>query len=1157
MRIKELHLRNIASIQSADIDFEKGLNDAVTGDPASVFLISGDTGSGKSVILDGISMALYKTTPRLEGVVNQKQNEFLNADGQSVRINSIEQYTRLGISPGTECYSEVVFEGNDGATYAAKLTLGCYLSNKNKVTGDRSVKYKTPEWTVRREGGEWVTSVTDVQNIIAKAVGLTFDQFSRMSMLAQGQFAAFLTGDREERANILESLTNTELFSEYGNAVRKIAQRYQEKEKGLKKEFELETAHTLPGDVRTSKKEELAAKKSEKESVERQKEGLEVRLKHLETVYDKSAVLAEKQIREKALIDVLESDDYKKKKRLGQDWEATQTERHNLSSLRMHRRNYENDLAESVLCRERFGKLCSDLNVRQTESDKLAESVAELKRMVEAESGMAGLYSKSGEVIQNIGRYVKLGEDTVTVGRQKDAALGRRESLAAALAEADSQLREASEVLQVRQTEIDRLISERERMNISQVNEELTRVSERKSALDKTEGLVMALQQARGNIRQEAEAIEDQAAGLAGFESEYNYAADVYNAARAAHDIASARYTTMNASVEDTLAGLRARLVSEGTETCPLCGQHIEKILLEDDFRELLAPLEQEKSQAKEAMNAAEETMKAASASYERHKGEVAVRENTLKKLKNDAEKLNIDLISALEKVALEPDDNLDAMLVKVRDNIEQTDELLAKLREVQDSYSACQKAINDLENASKPLRDIRDNKDKLRNDVIRENDANELEINMKTERLREILNEREALEEQIDGDAGILYPDWNQRCHEVCETLRKESERYNGLCRELATAHQESIKASGIVGQLDAVRVDILTRCPDWSSEYGTERFATNDIAKEWNMLLGSVNRVLGRMEQTRSHMSDCEAVLEEYCLRTGKTEAYLDEIQSYAEDIRKINEFVRNTDGELKSCEDAIAAAEAEIEEAMSELGLDPADELPILEDLRRSLSEVGGNLVSLISEIATIEAVLRADDENSRKVDDLKVALEAASAVKAKWDAMDKYFGGNKFRNLVQTYILRPLLNNANIYLERITDRYKLVCSEENAQLSILVLDRYNKDQVRSVTVLSGGERFMISLALSLALSSLNRPDLNVDILFIDEGFGTLDEKTLDSVMATLERLQEIAGQSDRRVGIISHREELKERITVQIEVEKKGEGRSEVKMRSKYA
>ena len=165
---------------------------------------------------------------------------------------------------------------------------------------------------------------------------------------------------------------------------------------------------------------------------------------------------------------------------------------------------------------------------------------------------------------------------------------------------------------------------------------------------------------------------------------------------------------------------------------------------------------------------------------------------------------------------------------------------------------------------------------------------------------------------------------------------------------------------------------------------------------------------------------------------------------------------------------------------------------------------------------------------------------------------WKILDGHFGGARFRTLVQTYILRPLLNNANIYLSKITDRYTLTCSEENEQLSIFVLDRYYKDEVRSVTVLSGGERFMVSLALSLALSSLNRPDLNVNILFIDEGFGTLDEKSLDSVMQTLETLQEIAGQQNRRVGIISHREELIERIPVQINVLKKGAGRSVVKI-----
>jgi DNA repair exonuclease SbcCD ATPase subunit len=240
--------------------------------------------------------------------------------------------------------------------------------------------------------------------------------------------------------------------------------------------------------------------------------------------------------------------------------------------------------------------------------------------------------------------------------------------------------------------------------------------------------------------------------------------------------------------------------------------------------------------------------------------------------------------------------------------------------------------------------------------------------------------------------------------------------------------------------------------------------------------------------------------------------------------------------------------------MQEGMKKLDVTETENLPDKTELEESIKEDQHIIIELVAEMGAIKNKLDTHKENEKKLAELAKQLEALTRNFNKWDKLNNIFGGTRFRTLVQTYILRPLLNNANIYLEKITDRYVLTCSEDNEQLSILVLDRYNKNQIRSVTVLSGGERFMISLALSLALSSLNRPDMNINILFIDEGFGTLDEKSLDSVMNTLEKLQDIAGQNNRRVGIISHREELDERIPVQIRVIKKGEGRSHVEIKN---
>ena len=212
MKLLELHLRNIASIEKADIDFEHdpGLMDPDTGQPAQMFLIHGDTGTGKSILLDAIAMTLFDQTPRLEGVADRLRNSYFDSASNEISISSIEQYTRIGTKAGDECYSETVFEGNDGIRYRAKMELGY------------NRKMKSHKKWLLQVGDNPEISGKQCGEAIEKAIGMNFTQFCRMAMLAQGQFSDFLCGKRKERADILERLTNTTLFSRYGEAIARL-----------------------------------------------------------------------------------------------------------------------------------------------------------------------------------------------------------------------------------------------------------------------------------------------------------------------------------------------------------------------------------------------------------------------------------------------------------------------------------------------------------------------------------------------------------------------------------------------------------------------------------------------------------------------------------------------------------------------------------------------------------------------------------------------------------------------------------------------------------------------------------------------------------------------------------------------------------------------
>ncbi|KGO79962.1 hypothetical protein Q763_12220 [Flavobacterium beibuense F44-8] len=189
------------------------------------------------------------------------------------------------------------------------------------------------------------------------------------------------------------------------------------------------------------------------------------------------------------------------------------------------------------------------------------------------------------------------------------------------------------------------------------------------------------------------------------------------------------------------------------------------------------------------------------------------------------------------------------------------------------------------------------------------------------------------------------------------------------------------------------------------------------------------------------------------------------------------------------------------------------------------------------------------LQQNEANKNKIGDLLKTIAAQAAITENWSKLNEIIGsadGKKFRQIAQEYTLDVLLGYANIHLQALTSRYKI--ERIPASLGLQVVDQDMGDEVRTVYSLSGGESFLVSLALALGLASLSSSRMKVESLFIDEGFGSLDPTTLNIAMDALERLH----NQGRKVGVISHVQEMTERIPIQIKVSKQQSGKSKVEV-----
>ncbi len=263
--------------------------------------------------------------------------------------------------------------------------------------------------------------------------------------------------------------------------------------------------------------------------------------------------------------------------------------------------------------------------------------------------------------------------------------------------------------------------------------------------------------------------------------------------------------------------------------------------------------------------------------------------------------------------------------------------------------------------------------------------------------------------------------------------------------------------------------------------------------------------------------------------------------------EDASALQHLIREIQQQISNMEGLLQATQAEFtaEKAKELTGHNQEFILPQLQQQEESLTKI-------LEEKFKLNRILSDDDEMKAKHASVVLQMERQTLETERFAKLSSLIGsadGKRFSRFAQGLTLARLTALANRHLLRLSDRYQILKTPEK-DLDLQIIDSYQADVVRPMTTLSGGESFLVSLSLALGLSDLASKKVQINSLFIDEGFGTLDAETLDVAITALENLQ----ANGKSIGIISHVEALKERINTQIRLTKMPGGSSKISITS---
>ncbi len=392
------------------------------------------------------------------------------------------------------------------------------------------------------------------------------------------------------------------------------------------------------------------------------------------------------------------------------------------------------------------------------------------------------------------------------------------------------------------------------------------------------------------------------------------------------------------------------------------------------------------------------------------------------------------------------------------------------------------------------------------------------------------------------------------ERCHitqldeHTTEALEQAMEKAEQQKTELDTKIKRAMNREKLQRDLDDLtknKADMLARSinqllemlPEWKTFGPQKAEELPNIIGEMQSLSNHVTATLTTKEKAAESHQTNRAQLNDFLTEhPDMTEPRLEQLLQLKDQIGQQRQSVENKKNALASAQGALDTVNGQLED--HQMNKPTIAEGETIESLHDTINRLKDQITPLGRESGAIEQQLKDDDERKKELALLQTEYEKRKTVFERWNKLDKLIGddkGDKFRLIAQSYILANLVKAANIHMRTLTDRYTLHAVPGQG-LIILVEDAYQGGVKRPASTISGGESFLVSLALALALSEIGQ-SLKVETLFIDEGFGTLSGEPLHKAIETLESLH---ASNNRQVCAISHREEVKEKIPVQIQV-----------------